>query len=175
MSTEPEDDVIDGEIELADAEDYIPSERARRKKKRASLREKKTEARRSEKAEDDAGTVHKGMAQIYRRFTKSGVLSHEEVDDLSDAELKKIGIEPRIFEEPPTRVGVWASATVNMGDFNSVKFGAICVTPCYFEEREDAFNHLKEWITEKVNAEIEEAKEESDAPPKRASSRRRSR
>ena len=175
MSTEPEDDVIDSEIELADAEEYVPSERAKKKKRRAAVRKKKASRVRKEKAEEDAGTVHKGMAKIFRRFTESGVLTREEIDDLDDEELEKIGIEPRIFEEPPTRVGVWASATVNMGDFNSVKFGGIMVTncPCYFEERNDAFNHLKEWVTEKVNEEIEEAKTESSAPPRRSSRRKR--
>ena len=167
MSVDPEDEILDDEIELAAAEDYVPEERA---KKKAKFK-KKASARRLTRAETDGGTVHKGMAKIYRRFTEGGVLTLEEVEDLDPGEREALAIEPRIFEEPPTRVGAWASATVNMGDFNSVKFGAICVVPCYFEEREDAFNCLKEWVTEQVEKEIEEAKGGGSSKPKASSSR----
>ena len=170
MSVEPEDELLDDEIELADAEEYVPEER---RKKRTVTDRKARVAARKKRAEAAAGTVHPGgMAKIYRLFTEKGLVTNEEIEALEPEDRDALVLEPRIFEEPPTRVGAWASATVNMGDFNSVKFGAFMAVNCYFAEREDAFSFVKEWVTEAVNKEIEEAKGTSSSPATRRAGRR---
>lgn len=102
-----------------------------------------------------------GTAAVYRQFFEGQMLSEEVIARMRPDDRDALILKPRKFSEPPARVGVWASATVNMGDFNSVKFGAVAVVPCYSAEKDDAFEYLKEWVTERVNGEIEEARRES--------------
>ena len=58
--------------------------------------------------------------------------------------------EPKTLEGPTCNVGVEASMTINLGDYNSVRIGCSLHLPCYHDEIDEVFDFGKQWVDEKM-------------------------
>lgn len=184
LSEDDEDTEGEGyELEVPDAADYVPSE-AEKKAKRQAAAKKAWATRKGKKGEETEGlevkseapavkpVAKRGEVFVYRRFYESGELTDEEIEELDEDEVPLIKV--REFLEPPTAVNVHATTTVNLGDYSSIKYGVSLTGHCYWEEKDDCFAVIDEWVTSKVQKATEEAEAERDSSPTIKRRRRRS-
>lgn len=64
---------------------------------------------------------------------------------------------PQIFVGPMCTIGVNAQATVNMGSYESVKFGVSLTIPCAHGELDAVFTLGKEWVDKRMTMMMVEA------------------
>lgn len=67
-----------------------------------------------------------------------------------DSETEVVGHLP--FTGPVCHVGVEASSTINLGNFNSIKVGVSVNIPCVFNEIEKTYETAQEWVNNKMEA-----------------------
>jgi hypothetical protein len=58
--------------------------------------------------------------------------------------------EPKTLEGATCNVGIEASMTINLGDYNSVRIGCSLHLPCYHDEIDEVFDFGKQWVDEKM-------------------------
>ena len=63
------------------------------------------------------------------------------------------------FDKPAFNVGMKLGRTINIGDYNSVRFDVSLHAPCYKGEEDAVFDYVKNWVEEKVNGVSEEITE----------------
>jgi hypothetical protein len=56
----------------------------------------------------------------------------------------------KVLEGPTCTVGIEASMTINMGDYNSVRIGCSLQLPCEHGEIDEVFEFGKQWIDQKM-------------------------
>jgi len=56
-------------------------------------------------------------------------------------------------------VGFHGSQTINTGNYNSIKVGVWVELPCYEEEIADAYKRAKEFVEQRLQAEVAEIEE----------------
>lgn len=108
------------------------------------------------KTKKGSKTAVAGMAFVRREFLEGGRLLSEEIEDYDEKDLPQIAV--RLFESPPAHVLRVQSATVNMGNFESLRTVVGVVMPCYPAEIDDCYTFVDEWVSSKVLMEISEAK-----------------
>lgn len=81
-------------------------------------------------------------------------ISEERTDD-------KIAVKPFIVE--PAYVNYSEGATINVGNYQSVRIDVGISLPCYVEEIDDAFIKAKEIVSKKIDEEIEKIKNPAKA------------
>lgn len=64
--------------------------------------------------------------------------------------------EPKTLEGPTCNVGVDASFTKNLGNYESLRIGVSLHLPCYHQEIDEVFDFGKEWVNAKMEAMIAE-------------------
>jgi predicted protein tyrosine phosphatase len=62
------------------------------------------------------------------------------------------------FEMEPCMVGMEASLTINLGDFNSARVACSLRVPCRHEEIDAVFEFTKEWVNDRLQAMADEVK-----------------
>ena len=83
---------------------------------------------------------------------KTGQATTSILDKKTGSELvtqQAVG-EPKTLEGPVCNVGVEASMTINLGDYNSVRIGCSLHLPCYHTEIDDVFEFGKQWVDDKM-------------------------
>lgn len=58
--------------------------------------------------------------------------------------------EPKTLEGATCNVGIEASMTINLGDYNSVRIGCSLHLPCYHDEIDEVFDFGKQWVDDKM-------------------------
>lgn len=101
------------------------------------------------KDEDQGEKILAAQLFVTRQFAVSG----KDVGDPSQADET---LAVRRFVTEPARVSVEMGMTVNLGNYESARITVALVVPCYYEERDAAYDFAKEWVTKRT---VEEAKE----------------
>ena len=96
-------------------------------------------------------TGRDGVLMVTRRYKAGGVLKKEEDDN------EKIEVRP--FVADVAHVGHNARMTVNLGDYESVQIGVLCVLPTHVEELDEAYKAAKEFVDLRLNAEVKSVKD----------------
>jgi len=87
---------------------------------------------------------------VHRIYTESGKITGEE----SNSEQVEIrGFAPDVAL---AQVGYNASATLNLGNYESAKVGVNIVLPTYVEEIEAAYEKAKKFVESKLEKEMQE-------------------
>ena len=83
---------------------------------------------------------------------KQGTAVATTVDNKTGSELQTQELvgEPKGIEGPVCIVGIEASMTINMGDYNSVRIGCSLQLPCEHGEIDEVFEFGKQWIDQKM-------------------------
>ena len=69
--------------------------------------------------------------------------------DKSTAESEQV-VESAVFAEAPCNVGVQASMTLNLGNYNSVKIGVSLHMPCLEKDLDTTFEKAQKWVDTKM-------------------------
>jgi len=64
--------------------------------------------------------------------------------------------EPKSFAGNPAVVGVEASLTLNLGNYNSTRVGCSIQLPCLHGEIDDVFLFAKQWVDDRMSLMAEE-------------------
>ena len=73
-----------------------------------------------------------------------------------DVQLVSPSGQAKLVPEPTCEVGVDASYTKNLGNFQSAKVGVSLRVPCAHGDIDDVFAYAKDWVNNKLSAIIEE-------------------
>ncbi len=88
--------------------------------------------------------------------------------DKSTAESEQV-VDAKVFDVPPCNVGVQASMTLNLGNYNSVRIGVSLHMPCLEKDLDETFTKAQQWVDgkmAKVQADVLAGKNgESNDPP----------
>lgn len=88
-------------------------------------------------------------------------VSRQFVKDGKDVGLSKSTdelIAVRRFETEPARVTVEMGMTINLGNYEAARISVSLSAPCYFEERDLAFEFSRAWVEKRTLEEAEEAR-----------------
>ena len=79
-------------------------------------------------------------------------------DEQKDEEVQVTAQEgqAKVSAEPVCEVGVEASYTKNLGNFQSAKVGVSLKVPCPHGDIDEVFTYAKEWVNSRLGAIIEE-------------------
>lgn len=97
-----------------------------------------------------------GTITVRREFLEGGKTLSETIDDYDEEDVPAIAV--RRFVSPPARVMVAHSATVNMGNYESVKVTVGITLPCYPVEVDDCYTFADEWVSAKLLKEVAAAR-----------------
>lgn len=89
-----------------------------------------------------------GILKVSKHFTHKG--------ELIDESASEILISVKEFQVEPAMIGVNRGATVNLGDFNSVRVEVIATVPTYMEEIEDAYEYVNNITRKYMETELKE-------------------
>ena len=73
--------------------------------------------------------------------------------------------EPKTLEGATCNVGIEASMTINLGDYNSVRIGCSLHLPCYHDEIDEVFDFGKQWVDDKMQKLRAEVDGDDDSDP----------
>lgn len=76
---------------------------------------------------------------------------------------KREEIEVSRFVTTPALVTAGAGATLNMGNYESLRIDVRVSLPCYVEEIDGMYLKARDWVDERLSKEIEEVKAKRDA------------
>lgn len=102
-----------------------------------------------DKDKDQREKILATQAFVTRQFAVSG----KDVGDPSSAD-ETLAIQRFVTE--PARVSVEMGMTVNLGNYESARITVALSVPCYYEERDQAYEYAKRWVEKRT---VEEAKE----------------
>lgn len=85
---------------------------------------------------------------------KSQVISEKSGEEKVDVPAEAVAKEAT--SEPWCEVGVEASYTMNLGDFNSTRLQVSLKVPCQHGEIDQVFEFGKDWVDQKMQSMIEE-------------------
>jgi len=68
-------------------------------------------------------------------------------------------VTPEASEFPWCEVGVEASYTMNLGDYNSTRLGVSLKMPSQVADLNKTFDYAKSWVEERLTSLVEEAKQ----------------
>jgi hypothetical protein len=88
-------------------------------------------------------TKKAGQATVTKDHKKQGQTIAQELAQ------EEVG-EPKVLEGPTCNVGVDASFTKNMGNYESLRLGVSIHLPCYHHEIDEVFDFGKEWVNAKM-------------------------
>lgn len=95
------------------------------------------------KGEGEVKAGEKGeMKQSTLKVTK-------ENPDGSTDESEEV-LDETVYTQPTCNIGLSAGMTVNVGNFNNVKFQVSLFAPCYPQEVHEVFDNVKAFVDEKV-------------------------
>jgi hypothetical protein len=94
-------------------------------------------------------TKKAGQATVTKDTKKQGQTIAQEMTQ------EEVG-EPKILEGPTCNVGVDASFTKNLGNYESLRLGVSLHLPCYHNEIDEVFEFGKEWVNRKMEGLIGE-------------------
>jgi len=80
---------------------------------------------------------------------------------LGQEAVKQERIRIRPFQTNPASISVKAGATVNLGNYESARIDVMLTAPCYIEEIDDMFEHVKDWVDARMIKECKELTERS--------------
>lgn len=66
------------------------------------------------------------------------------------------------FVTTPAEVRVELGLTLNLGNYESARLNVGVVVPCYKEETDAAFKYAKNWVSERVAAEVKDIREKKN-------------
>ena len=67
--------------------------------------------------------------------------------------------DPKLFQQPPCNVGVKVGATINTGNYSSMRFDVTLNVPCTHDEIDSVFEFAKTWCDSKAEVIINEIEE----------------
>jgi hypothetical protein len=94
-------------------------------------------------------TKKPGVATVTKDHKKQGQTVAQ------DMAQEEVG-EPKILEGPTCNVGVDATFTKNLGNYESLRLGVSLHLPCYHNEIDDVFEFGKQWVNAKMESLIAE-------------------
>jgi hypothetical protein len=68
--------------------------------------------------------------------------------------------EPKQLQGPACVVGMEASLTLNLGNYNSAKIGCLLQMPCLHHEIDEAFEYCQNWVNERLQKMAADAQSE---------------
>lgn len=86
-----------------------------------------------------------------------GFTSKKNLDGSQSDSTESVGT-PRTFQDDPCKVLVKVGATLNMGDYNSVRLDVGLSVPCNHAEIDEVFGFAKTWVDDRLNSMIAETK-----------------
>jgi hypothetical protein len=92
-------------------------------------------------------TKKAGLAVVGQEHKKQGQTIAQ------DVQQEEVG-EAKTLEGPTCNVGVDASFTKNLGNYESLRLGCSLHMPCYHHEIDEVFEVCKAWVNAKMEAMI---------------------
>lgn len=71
-------------------------------------------------------------------------------------EVKNETIQVRRFLTEPAKVSVAMGLTLNLGNYEAARIDVSLTSPCYQEERDDAYEDSKRWVETRLQKEVED-------------------
>jgi hypothetical protein len=98
-----------------------------------------------------------GTFWVTRTVEEKGHGGRGVLDEHTKNENATIEIVP--FEGEVARVGLDASMTINIGNFQSAKVGVFLSVPCYLEEVDEMYDVVKRTVEKRMGEEVAEVQE----------------
>jgi len=117
-----------------------------------TYRRKTTRAPRAKRAKSPTSGTEKrieAVAVIQRQYFEGKLPSTELV-------AKNEPITVACFLTEPAKVSVGMGLTLNLGNYESARIDVSLVMPCYREEAEAAYTFARNWVEERLTAEVKD-------------------
>lgn len=108
-------------------------------------------------ADVDDRVFHRGEGIIYEEFfdNRTGKVIKEQVTRMEEKDLADL--KPKAFTDPPARVAVGQTYSVNMGDYESYRIFVSLSLPCKQDEVDATYTKIDKWITDRIAPEMKDA------------------
>lgn len=100
--------------------------------------------------DDELVRVESAVYRVARTYRQGG-------QPVVDPEVEEEELEVQGFVVEPAHVGLRVNQTVNMGNYWSTSVQVSYNTPCYREEKVEAFDHVSDFVAERLEDEVEKA------------------
>ena len=87
---------------------------------------------------------------------KSKVLSEDNAEEKVDASALGVSGEALLAPDPWCEVGIDASYTKNLGNYQSCRIGVSLKVPCRHDEIDDVFSYGSNWVDAKMKGMMED-------------------
>ena len=95
--------------------------------------------------------------------TLSVTVKQTQVGTVNKDSEEREQIEVSRFVTDPAYVTFACGATLNMGNYQSLRIDVRVSLPCYIEEIDDMYITAKKWVDERLNKELKELKTKQNA------------
>jgi hypothetical protein len=77
-------------------------------------------------------------------------------DAKGPTEVKNETLQVHRFLTEPAKVSVAMGLTLNLGNYEAARIDVGIITPCYREERDEAYEDSKAWVEARVQKEVQD-------------------
>jgi len=108
-------------------------------------------------ADVDNKVFHRGEGMIFEEYidNRTGKVIKEQTTMIEEKDME--GIKPRIFQDPPARVALGQTYSVNMGDYESYRIFISLSLPCKPDDVDATYQKIDKWVTDKMAPEMKDA------------------